>query len=150
MNKEDIYKILVPSGDDFAKSNPEMYWGTATPSCSDYVSGMRTHLELENCDDIKVLEFNNWNCLGSSLDWIKSGLINGKTVSDLFEVPIGFSDSEGAIGMRMEYYIRVYTDHVALWRNNKLNQIKGNIDDGLIEFLKENYTDYVTLAFKVD
>ena len=149
-NKEDIHKILVPSGDEFAKSNPGMFWGTDSPSSSDYVLGMRRQLELENCDDIKILKFKNWNCLGSCSDWIKSGLVNGNTESDLFEKSNRFSDSEGAVGVRLEYYIRVYTNHVVLWRNNTLNQIKGNIDDGLIKFLKGNYIDHVTIAFKAD
>ena len=150
MSKKDQYNISVPSGDEFAKSVPKMFWGTGNPNSDIYLSSIMEHLEREDCRDVKTLKYANWCVIGSKLDWIQSGLVNGKSESDLFNKMFRFTDSGGAIGVRVEYLIKVYTDHVALWRNNKLNQIKGNIDDGLIEFLKENYTDYVTLAFKVD
>jgi hypothetical protein len=145
--KKNKIKVLDP--DQHFLSNPQLYWGKKNPNTEDYRNGLQKSLEILKCQDVLTMSYNDWNIVGSKVDWIKTGLPDGKTENELFEKGGGFPEA-GPNVIRTEYFIRLYTDHVVLWRNNKLNQIKGNIDDGLLEFLKENYTDYVTLAFKAN
>jgi hypothetical protein len=145
--KEDI-KIINP--DEHVLNNPSMYWGTTNPSSIDFINGVKNQLKYLNDKKIKTLNVNGWYIIGSKFDWIQSGLVNGKSEDDLFNSMCGYSDSKGATGVRVENLIRIYIDHVLLWRNNKINQIKGGSDNVVIELIKDKFYDYVTLAFKVD
>ena len=149
MNSNKSY-ISVVSGEKWVKSSPKLFWGTDNPNSQDYILGVNKQLELEGCIDIKILDFNHWNFIGSRTDWIQSGLDGKQSVNDLFNRSIAFSTSKGEIGVRLEYYIKIYTDNLILWRENSLNLIKGKIDNDIPKFLRDNYCDYVTMAFKMN
>jgi hypothetical protein len=150
MKKYSMADLIKINPDDHVLNNPFMYWGTDNPSSIDFINGVKNQLGFLNYQKIKSLTANDWYFIGSKFDWIQSGIINRDSENDLFNRVFGFTNSDGAIGVRVEYFIKIYTDHVSLWRNNKINKIKGDIDNEVIEFIKENYNNYFTLAFKVD
>jgi hypothetical protein len=139
--------IQVVSLSEHVLSNPKMYWGTDNPTEDDAIDALVEQLKVLGLDNIKILNSNSWSYVGASFDWLMSGLDTAKSIDNLFKKGWGFPEA-GINSLRSEYFIYMFADDVALWRNDELLTIKGACTDLKRSFFLENYDGYVALAFR--
>ena len=76
--------IRVVSLSDHVLRNPKMYWGTEEPNEDDAINALVEQLKILDLGDMKILKSNGWNYVGTSYDWLLSGLDIAKNIDDLF------------------------------------------------------------------
>lgn len=140
--------IKVITAEQLIIKRPKMFWGVDDPNHENYLSAIEKQIKRETDEDIKYFNHENWHFIGCKFDWIKSGLSKCQSLEKLFEKMHGYSEDNGAIGVRYEFLIKVSTSHLALWRKNVLNSIKGELTKDVKHALIVNYSDYITLVFK--
>ncbi len=145
--KHGLNDIRVAPLSEHVRRNPTMYWGKEDPNESDAVEAMVEQLETLNSKDLFSVTLTGWNVVGSSSDWVQSGLSSAPSIRELFTKSWGFPEG-GINSLRSEFFVFLLASDVALWRNGELILIKGdcaNLDE---DMLREQFPDKVLIAFR--
>ena len=129
--------------------NPSMYWGKDMPLSEDVVDAIVEQLRLMGCKDIVTFKDKEWYFVGASNDWMAKGILSVGSLKLLIDKGCEFLEG-GALSLRCEPFVKIFSKDLLVWRGAQLNVMKGHCDDRIriAKLLENRFGPGVAIGFR--